>query len=52
MKPVVLPCIPACDCKFHTLAVYLHSAFTAPSQSEAYLEHGRTYAMELFYEKS
>lgn len=38
--------------KLQISAVYLHSAFTAPSQSEAYLEHGRTYAMELFYEKS
>ena len=34
----LLPCAPACSYKFHALAVYLHPTFTAPFQSEAYLE--------------
>ena len=39
----VLPCVPV-----HTHAVYLHLAFIAPSQSDAYLESIQISAMELF----
>ena len=50
MEFQLLPCAPACGYKFHTLAVYLHQRFTAPFQSEAYLESSQRSAVELFAE--
>ena len=44
----LLPCAPACGCKFHALAVYLYPSFTAPFQLEAHLESSRTSAVKRF----
>ena len=46
----LLPCAPACDYKFHALAVYLHLPFTAPFQSEVHLESSQTSMVEFFAE--
>ena len=48
IKPLVLSCVAACDCKFDAFAVYLHPTITTFSQLEAYLEPSRKSAMELF----
>ena len=45
----LLPCVPACGCKFHALAVFLDPIFTAPFQSAVHLESSQTSAAKLLF---
>ena len=40
---------PASGYKFHVLAVYLHSLFLAPFQSELHIEASQTSAIDLLW---
>ena len=48
----LLPYAPACDYKFHALAVQLQPTFTAPFQLKVHLEYSRRSAVKLFCENT
>ena len=48
----LLPYAPACDYKFHALAVQLQPTFKAPFQLKAHLEYSRRSEVKLFCENT